>query len=889
MNLFCRTSGARPWRLALPLLLAALVSLIAAGCMMTPVSLTPVATPTPAGGDWEDIQASGTLVVGTSADYPPFSFYDDKFRLTGFDPELARALGETLGLEVRFRDMPFEGLGDALTLGQIDMAIAAISATPERAESVDFTDVYYISEDAFLARADADVSGLGAIQEMKTPALIGVQAGSVYEQWVRRELIDKGLLPESNMLLYSDISRAVNDLERGRIDLVMLDLIPAEKFVSEREVKIVAQGLNRQRYVITVPLGANELRRNLNLALEKARDDGTLTLLATRFLGLQPGEALPLPTALPSLTPTHTATPSPTLTPTATRTPIPPAATATPRPPTATPTRTPIPFPTRCLDGMAWVADLTFDDNNMQNPPVLNPGQPFVKAWRVRNTGSCTWTNLYRLAFVRGNQPGAQMSGQPAWVNGRVPPGSFYDIQLPLVAPITPGTYQGFWQMFNDLNQPFGQRIWVGITVAGQPTATPWPTQTPSAQISFWANRTNIDAGQSVLFSWATQNVREVYFYREGQNWWNHGVNGNDSSTEYPSRTVSYFLRVVLRDGSVDVREIRINVNQSTQAPQIVQFSVAPEGQMALGQCAQINWDVRGDVSNVDLRRNGQSLWSGAPIRGQMQDCPPNAGSFEYLIEARGAGGTSRATRYLTVVSVPPTPTNTPIPTATLIPSATPTWTPTPTLIPTATLTPTPSPTVVPPALIEQFSVVPQSIALGECVSIVWSVSGDPSLIQIKRSGQILFDMAPPLGNGQDCPPQSGAFQYRIEVTNQAGVISDSREIPVAVVDQPPTPTTQPPTPTGQPQPPVIDSFTLSLPQITLGECVTLNWQYHGQDLVGASLLRNGDKLMGDPPLQGSLVDCPTPDGPYQYKLIVSSEFAGNAEQTVDLTVVPAP
>jgi hypothetical protein len=50
---------------------------------------------------------------------------------------------------------------------------------------------------------------------------------------------------------------------------------------------------------------------------------------------------------------------------------------------------------------MTYVADLTFDDENMTNPPVLRPGQGFVKAWRVRNSGTCTWNSAYRRAAGR--------------------------------------------------------------------------------------------------------------------------------------------------------------------------------------------------------------------------------------------------------------------------------------------------------------------------------------------------------------------------------------------------------------------------------------------------------------------------------------------------------
>ena len=121
------------------------------------------------------------------------------------------------------------------------------------------------------------------------------------------------------------------------------------------------------------------------------------------------------------------------------------------------PTATPKPPVTACVDGMAWVADLTFDDKNMTSPPVIPPGQSFTKSWRVRNSGTCTWDSRYVLAYDHGNVPAAQMGGQPVAVRGTVAPGQTYDFSVNLTAPTTPGVYQGFWQMRNPAGTPFGE------------------------------------------------------------------------------------------------------------------------------------------------------------------------------------------------------------------------------------------------------------------------------------------------------------------------------------------------------------------------------------------------------------------------------------------------
>ncbi|MBN1260846.1 MAG: transporter substrate-binding domain-containing protein, partial [Anaerolineae bacterium] len=81
--------------------------------------------------EWTAIQGAGKLVVGTSADYPPFEFINENDEFDGFDMALIREVGNRLGIEIEIQDIAFDGLIAALKAGQIDAIIAAMSATPE--------------------------------------------------------------------------------------------------------------------------------------------------------------------------------------------------------------------------------------------------------------------------------------------------------------------------------------------------------------------------------------------------------------------------------------------------------------------------------------------------------------------------------------------------------------------------------------------------------------------------------------------------------------------------------------------------------------------------------------------------------------------------------------
>lgn len=581
----------------------------------------PAPTARPAEGDWLRVREAGKLVVGTSADYPPFAYYNENFALDGFDVALVQRIADQLGVDVEMKDFAFDGLLGAVELGQIDMAIAAISITPEREQLVDFSNPYYVGEEAVLVVTDSPVNALSSATEL-IDKRIGVQRGSVYESWAEATLIQEELMPASNLLSFGNTDQAVNSLKEGRIDLVLLDYLPAQEYVLAGGVRQVARGLSRQQFGMVVPRGST-LQPELNRALAQLQDDNVVADLVSQYLDLESDEVI-----LPTPAPEPTAVPGPTATPE-------PQATATP---------TPEP---RCIDGMQWVQDLNYDDQNMTAPPILAPGQSFVKGWRVRNSGTCPWNNSYALNFAYGNRPGAQMSGNPVTVQGVLPSGGTYDLQLPLVAPQEPGVYQGFWQMRNGDGVSFGERIWVGISVPGQPTPVPVPTQTPVPGIYFVADRTNIKAGEPVNFTWRVSNVQAVYFYPDGQPWEQNGVAGEASRTEYPQQTTTYNLRVVKRDGSVETRQITVYVEQVANAPVINQFTVSPR-QISAGGCVNINWDVWGDVSNVRLSFNDIIIWDGAPVRSSFDHCPPSTGTLNYHIEASGPGGTSKQQQTVT-------------------------------------------------------------------------------------------------------------------------------------------------------------------------------------------------------------------------------------------------
>ena len=97
-------------------------------------------------GVLEKIKNAGVLVVGTEATYGPYEFLDDNANPIGCDIWLAQQIADELGVELKIQDMAFDGIINSVMIGDVDIGIAAFTVTPERAEVIDFTHQYELSE-----------------------------------------------------------------------------------------------------------------------------------------------------------------------------------------------------------------------------------------------------------------------------------------------------------------------------------------------------------------------------------------------------------------------------------------------------------------------------------------------------------------------------------------------------------------------------------------------------------------------------------------------------------------------------------------------------------------------------------------------------------------------
>jgi polar amino acid transport system substrate-binding protein len=225
------------------------------------------------GGDDE----SATLTVCSDIPYPPFEFVDETSPLgySGFDIELIAAIGERLGREVSIVESGFDALtsGAAMAAGQCDVAIAAMTITPERAEQIDFSDVYYEAIQSLLV---PEGSMIASIADLVPGLRVGVQSGTTGEEYAVENI------PGAEIVGFENPGDLLTALVAGTIDAVLQDAPVNEAHAAVNSTRVVETYDTGESYGIAFAKGS-PLVAEVNGALAALRADGTYDALFDKY------------------------------------------------------------------------------------------------------------------------------------------------------------------------------------------------------------------------------------------------------------------------------------------------------------------------------------------------------------------------------------------------------------------------------------------------------------------------------------------------------------------------------------------------------------------------------------------------------------------------------
>ena len=251
--------------LALTSLSAVVVLGIATGC----------ASPS----DTAEANGDNVLVMATSADYPPYEFYETAGgdgEPIGFDIDIAKAITEKLGYTLEIKDMDFNGIIPALQSERADFAMAGMTPTEERKESVDFSAIYYDAQNTIISMKD---SGLTTYADLEGKT-VGVQLGSIQEGEAKdqAETVTMTIEPRNK------ISELVQEIKAGRLDAAIVEDTVAKGYVQNNEdlqfETVPIEGESGS--AIAFPKGS-PLAAEFDQALSDLKDSGELDGMITKW------------------------------------------------------------------------------------------------------------------------------------------------------------------------------------------------------------------------------------------------------------------------------------------------------------------------------------------------------------------------------------------------------------------------------------------------------------------------------------------------------------------------------------------------------------------------------------------------------------------------------
>jgi polar amino acid transport system substrate-binding protein len=212
-----------------------------------------------------------TIVPGTASGFPPFEFTQDG-ELVGFDVDLAEEVIDRAGYEQgEWVDIEFDSLIPSLTDGDIDLIAAAMTINDDRDETIDFSDPYWESNQAVLVREGGDFQP-GSVEDL-SGMRVGAQSGTTGLDQVE-QLIEDGTISESDVRQYDNYTLAVQDLENGNVDAIVIDIPVAQNFAASRSVVVAFQIETGEQFGLGMREDDDRLS-DINDALEEVRNDGT--------------------------------------------------------------------------------------------------------------------------------------------------------------------------------------------------------------------------------------------------------------------------------------------------------------------------------------------------------------------------------------------------------------------------------------------------------------------------------------------------------------------------------------------------------------------------------------------------------------------------------------
>ena len=217
---------------------------------------------------------SGKLTMATNATFPPYEMTTDAGTIEGIDVDTAKAIAEKLGLELQIDDMDFDAALLSVQQGKADIVMAGVTVTDERKAVMDFSDSYATGIQSIIVPNDSDIASPDDLAGKK----IGTQRGTTGYIYCTDDF------GEDAVVAYDSGLTAVQALNNGQVDAVVIDNAPAQEFVAANPgLKVLDTSYAEEDYAIGMAKGS-ALEDAVNKALEELKADGTLQAIVDKYI-----------------------------------------------------------------------------------------------------------------------------------------------------------------------------------------------------------------------------------------------------------------------------------------------------------------------------------------------------------------------------------------------------------------------------------------------------------------------------------------------------------------------------------------------------------------------------------------------------------------------------
>ena len=236
---------------------------------------TTSATTSEAGADeGYKLVKEGTLIMATNAQFPPYEYYDGQ-DIIGIDADIAKAIADKMGLELKIEDMEFDSIITSVQNGKADLGLAGMTVTPDRQKNVDFSDSYANGVQSVIVKEDSTIAKIDDLKGKK----IGVQLSTTGDLYAA-EKYGKDAVQQ-----YNKGSDAVMALTQGQVDAVIIDNEPAKSFVEANTgLKILDAEFANEDYAACISKDNAGLTKAVNKALAELKADGTLQKIVDKYI-----------------------------------------------------------------------------------------------------------------------------------------------------------------------------------------------------------------------------------------------------------------------------------------------------------------------------------------------------------------------------------------------------------------------------------------------------------------------------------------------------------------------------------------------------------------------------------------------------------------------------